>query len=301
MRTDSKRSPLASIPSYSKNAVVQLIIASGTGFISFKLIYVIVRIAGFSDDYFFSNFTFNVALPSVHNFGAKWWTIFTYGWTHNGFWELFTNMVWLWGFGSVIQGLVSYKQLIPLFVYSLIIGGLSFELCQLIPGADYASGGYFLGAQAGIIGVAVGAITLSPNYRYYLTPTFSIPLVVLFVIFMALILVGTGLHAPMLFLLGGGALTGFVYITLLKNGYQPGMWVYNIFGKLDNMVTPDEAALMRKQNKKRNSVIDNVNSKQHIAQRRIDEILDKINQKGYESLTKEEKELLLKASREKDT
>jgi hypothetical protein len=37
---------------------------------------------------------------------------------------------------------------------------------------------------------------------------------------------------------------------------------------------------------------------QGISQHRIDEILDKINQKGYNSLTKEEKEMLLRAGSE---
>jgi DNA-binding IclR family transcriptional regulator len=36
----------------------------------------------------------------------------------------------------------------------------------------------------------------------------------------------------------------------------------------------------------------------HITQQRIDELLDKINQKGYSSLTEEEKEFLKKASAE---
>ena len=36
----------------------------------------------------------------------------------------------------------------------------------------------------------------------------------------------------------------------------------------------------------------------NLTQHRVDEILDKINQKGYNSLTEEEKELLKRASKE---
>ncbi|MES1215057.1 MAG: DUF6576 domain-containing protein [Bacteroidota bacterium] len=40
------------------------------------------------------------------------------------------------------------------------------------------------------------------------------------------------------------------------------------------------------------------NKTPNITQQRIDDILDKINQKGYQFLTDEEKELLKKASKE---
>ena len=75
----------------------------------------------------------------------------------------------------------------------------------------------------------------SPSYRFYLAPTFSIPISVLAIIFYALMLVNVNLYKPSLFMLGGGALTGFVYMMLLKNGKQPGMWIYNMFDKLSNM------------------------------------------------------------------
>ena len=39
-------------------------------------------------------------------------------------------------------------------------------------------------------------------------------------------------------------------------------------------------------------------AKHGITQSRIDEILDKINQKGYNSLSKEEKEALLRAGKD---
>ena len=38
----------------------------------------------------------------------------------------------------------------------------------------------------------------------------------------------------------------------------------------------------------------------HITQQRVDDILDKINQKGYHFLTDEEKEVLRKAAEDKD-
>lgn len=295
MNTSRKRSPLSSIPGYSQNAVLQIIVASATGYITFHLIRVILLVAGLRPEYFEINFTPNVALPAIANFGTKWWTVFTYGWTHDGFWVLFTNMVWLYGFGSVMQSLVGYKQIIPLFVYSLIVGGLFYEMAQLMPGVGTAS--IMMGAHAGVVGVATAVLTLSPSYRFYLAPTFSIPISVLAIIFYALMLVNVNLYTPSLFMLGGGALTGFVYMMLVKNGKQPGMWVYNMFDKLSNMAEPDAERIREKNSKKRNEALNAYTAKQS-NQKRIDDILDKINQKGYDSLTKEEKDILMKASKD---
>lgn len=293
MNTSRKRSPLSSIPGYSQNAVLQIIVASATGFITYHLIRVILLVVGLSENYFTTNFTPYVALPNLDNFGAKFWTVFTYGWTHDGFWVLFTNMVWLYGFGAVMQTLVGYKQLIPLFVYSLIIGGLFYEGSQLLTGVNTT--GYMIGAHAGVVGIATATLTLSPNYRFYLAPTFSIPIVVLAIIFYALMLVNINMHTPSLFMIAGGALTGFTYMMLLKNGKQPGIWVYNLFDRMSSLTEPDTDKIREKNSRKRNEALSNYQLRQN-NQKRIDDILDKINQKGYNSLSQEEKDILTKAS-----
>lgn len=295
MQSSPKRSPLASIPGFEKNAVLQLIVASGTGFITYHLIRVILLVVGWDMSYFNTHFLPNISLQPLEVFNTKWWTIFMYGWTHYGFWELFSNMVWLYAFGSVVQTLVGYRQLIPLFVYSLIIGGLFYELSQLIPGVQ---AGYITGAQAGVTAFAVAAITLAPGYRFYLGPTFSIPIAVITIIFAALMIMNTNLQTPALMLVGGGALTGFVYVLLLQSGYQPGLWVYHMFDKLEHWATPDEKSIRGRRNIKRNEVMNTIDPKKSASQKRIDEILDKINQKGYEALTQEEKDTLLKASKD---
>lgn len=296
MRTDLKRSPLSSIPGYGQNAVLQLIIASGVGFVMFHFTWTIIRVAGAEDSLFYNLFTVNTGLADVHHIMSKFWTIFTYGWVHNGFWELFSNMIWLYAFGSIVQMLVGYRQLIPLYVYSLAVGAIFYELSQLIPGIDLHSALYF-GGIAGVISFAVAALTLSPHYRFHFTQHFSIPLVVIAIIFFALAILNTGLRVPGIALLLGGAATGFSYVKLLQNGYRPGAWVYNIFDRMNDAVTPDEYA-GRNKGRRRSEVLNAVSeSKQTGDEKKIDDILDKINQKGYNSLTKEEKEILMNASK----
>ncbi len=299
MKTATRRPQFAFRPGYEHNAVLQLIVACATAFISYHLCRIVLLIVEAQPETFPRIFTQNLALPQLELYAHKWWTVFTYGWIHNGFWELFSNMIWLYAFGSVVQMLVGYKQLIPMFTYSLIAGGIFYELCQLIPGAEFATSSYLFGAQAGVTGVAVAALTLSPGYRFYIGDRFSIPIVVMTCIFFVLIIMKTNLHVPSLFLLAGGASMGFIYVKVLQAGYRPGTWIYDMFDKMERSVTPDERANANK-GKKRMDVLEHLKQpKQTSIEKRIDEILDKINQKGYASLTKEEKDILTNAGNDK--
>jgi len=106
---------------------------------------------------------------------------------------------------------------------------------------------------------------------------------------------------PKLFLLIGGGFTGFIYIKALRSGRRPGEWVYDLFDRIENTVTPNDHNIWLKHSKKRSQVLKKMyEPKQGISQKRIDEILDKINLQGYNSLTSEEKDILLRASKEKE-
>lgn len=297
MKTIYRRSSSYNIPGYNKNAVLQLIVACGIAFVAYHLTDIVMRLAEAQPGLFQTRFEANLGLPALGTFNYKVWTLLTYGWIHNGFWELFSNMIWLYCFGSIVQMLIGYKQIIPMFIYAVITGGIFYLLSQFIPGTGIHTS-YLFGAQAGVLSMAVAALALAPSYRMYFTPTFSIPLVVVAIVFFALMVMSSNLEVSRLALLAGGAATGYVYIRLEQNGYRPGEWMYDMFERLDRMATPDERTAMKK-NKKRNSVLNKIYEPKHgITQKRIDDILEKIHQHGYQSLTKEEKDILLKASKE---
>ena len=74
--------------------------------------------------------------------------------------------------------------------------------------------------------------------------------------------------------------------------------MYGIFDKLNSITTPDEQAY-NKHSVKRKQVLSNLKSTPRSnIEIRVDEILDKINQKGYDSLSKEEREILTRASKD---
>lgn len=298
MKTMYKKSFSSSRPGYSENAVLQLIVAAGVGFVAYHISRVTLLVAEANPQTFPSLFTYNLGLASLPVYTQKVWTVLTYGWVHDGFWDLFSNMVWLYCFGSALQMLTGYKQLIPLFVYSLVVGGLFYEGAQLMPG--FQTSGYLFGAQAGVMGLAAAVITFAPTYRFYFGEHFSIPIAVICVIFLALMIMNSNLEGAKLCLLAGGALTGFVYVKLLQNGYKPGAWPYALSDKLDKSFSPDEQKLRNKQNKRRNEVISRVKETRGSKENRIDDILDKINRQGYNSLTREEREILMNAGKDND-
>lgn len=300
MSTNRRKSVLSYIPGYTENAVLQLIIACTVAYITFAIAWAILMMVFGSEVNFNVYLIGNVALPHLPVIKAKWWTIFTYGWMQypNGFFELLSNMLWLYCFGSVVQMLVGYKQVIPLFVYSLVVGGIVYLVAQLLPGELGKCPPLLLGPRAGLMGMAVAAVTLTPKYRFYLSDTFSVPIMVVAGIFTVLIVLSTGFYVPVLIMVASGGLMGYLYVRLLRAGFRPGGWMYELGAKLEAMVTPDEKAIARKRGHRRDQVMTNATRTRIVSAKRIDDILDKINQKGYDSLTPEEKDVLMSAGKE---
>ncbi len=293
------------IPPFSENAVLKLIIIQGVCYIMYHLTRVILMIADVEAAFFTEHFTGNLAMPAKDLFLSKFWTVITYGWIHGErFWTLFTNMVWLYAFGSLVQMLIGYRQVIPIFFYSIIVGGIFYQISLYLPGGYFTGREFMIGANAGLVGLAVAALTLSPGYKFYIGEAFKIPLAVIAIIFFGLQLLYANVNvegAP-LFSLIGGAVMGYLYIVLLRNGYKPADWIYSLSEKVQRPFEPNEETASIRRNVKRGKVqsMYQPKPKQGITQNRIDEILDKINLKGYDSLSKEEKEILMKAGQQKD-
>ena len=291
------------IPGLSNNAVLKLILFSAVAYVVFSLTWAVMILVYQGDANFNQYFIPSVALPHISGFAGHWWTIFTYGWLEypHSFWEMISNMFWLYCFGSVVQMLVGDKQVIPMYIYCLVAGGVCYLLGQLLPGevgkAPLTIG--LLGPRAGLMGMAAAAFALTPKYRFYLTETFSIPLIGVAGVFTVLMLIGSGFYIPVILMLAGGGLVGFGYIRALRAGYRPGQWMYAFTAKIEGLVTPDEDAIQAKRDKARGyNAGKQYEPKNGISQKRIDDILDKINQKGYNALSSEEKDILMRAGKE---
>jgi len=244
-------------------------------------------------------------LPAdVSKIGARPWTILTHMFSHDSVWHLLGNMLWLWVFGYIFLDLTGNRKIFPLYIYGAFAGALAFVLAynflpalkQALPIAEA------LGASAGVMAIAVAVTTISPGYRIFPMLFGGIPIWVLTTIYLIIDLASiplsnTGGHIAHL----AGAVTGFLFIYSFRRGHDWSEWMNNFFDWVNNLFNPDKP----KKGKDIKQELFYKSDKQpykktpNITEQRVNEILDKISQKGYNSLTEEEKDILKRASQEK--
>jgi membrane associated rhomboid family serine protease len=241
------------------------------------------------------------AQPGV--FATRPWTLISYMFTHNSVWELISSMIWLAAFGYILQNLSGNRRIIPIYLYSGFAGSIFFLLVSnLIPSISENVNSVFplLGAGPAIMGIAVATTVLAPRYRIF--PMINIPLWVLTVVFVLIRIgtVGPGSWSLATALVAGG-LMGYVFVWQLQKGNDWGQWMADVVTWVDDLFNPEKKHTKKVQQK--NQLYYKAKQKPyertpHLTQQRIDDLLDKINHKGYSSLTDEEKDFLKKASTE---
>jgi hypothetical protein len=95
----------------------------------------------------------------------------------------------------------------------------------------------------------------------------------------------------------GGALMGFIYIKQLQSGNNWGSWITALLDWVKGIFTTKPKVKVTYRKTESFSGQKNNATASKASQEEIDAILDKISDKGYESLTKDEKEKLFNASK----
>jgi hypothetical protein len=111
---------------------------------------------------------------------------------------------------------------------------------------------------------------------------------------------GSNLGGNLAHLAGAGM--GYLYIKQLQKGNEMGVWVFKLMEFVKNIFKPKPKIKVshRKSTsstKKTPSSSNTPSPKSTVSQEEIDKILDKISERGYESLSKDEKEKLFNASK----
>lgn len=287
------------------NALVLLFAANALIFVALNFIKIVYFLSDTPIDFFYRQVLNWFTLPaSIDTLSTRPWTIVVYMFTHQSIWHLISSLLWLWCFGFILQDLTGNNKLIPIYLYGGFIGGLVFLLINnLFPVLERSIGTTepMLGAGSAVMAVAVATTTLAPDYRVFPLINGGIPLWVLTLIFVAIdfaTLAGgnAGIGAAHL---AGGAV-GYLFIRQLRRGNDWSGWMNHFVDWLDDLFRPEkknkkkspEQKLFYKADKKPFEKVSN------ITQQRLDAILDKINQQGYQFLTDEEKEFLKRASGE---
>jgi len=220
------------------------------------------------------------------------WTPITYMFLHDGFFHILFNMLWLYWMGQIFEEYLGNKRTIGVFLLGGLTGGFFFVLFYNIsplftqyPGLVEASS--TVGASAAVMAIVIATATLVPDYTIYLMFIGPVRLkwIALFIVILDFLGI-SGLNAGGELSHLGGALFGFVYVKQLQRGHD---WV----GFFTNLFKPrTKLKVASKNNSKTAGSIPR--------QEEIDRILDKISQSGYDSLNKQEKEILFRASKDNE-
>lgn len=217
------------------------------------------------------------------------WTPLTYMFTHFSFLHLLFNMLWLYWFGNFFLTVFSGRQLTGVYILGGIAGALLFILCyNIFPYFDRVSrlSSWAIGASASVMAIVFAVCIYLPRHQVYIFLLGPVKLIYL-ALFTALIdflSIGSGNAGGHIAHLGG-ALLGCLFALGVRSNRDFVSWI-----------TAPRRNLHVKY--KSHSKRQDANARRQGDHERINAILDKISRSGYESLTREEKELLFKSDRQ---
>ena len=212
----------------------------------------------------------------------KPWSIITYGFLHGSFSHIFWNMIILYYFGKILNNLFGDKLLKKLYLSGIVAGGLTYVISYNVFPVFRGVESVMIGASAGVMSVLFYLASYSPQMGIRIF-FFDIKIIyiALFLFFYDIIQIplnNSGGHIAHI----GGAIWGYYYCISNNKGEDLTQSIFNIF----------------KTTKKKNTKASQNNN--NFDQKKIDSILDKISDSGYDSLTKKEKEYLFKVGKNQD-
>lgn len=288
------------------NMVTRLIIINCIFFVVLNLLWIIFRVAsGWGEPGIYSIIEKGLMISTdwKHNL-TKPWVIITHMFMHKDFFHILWNMLLLYWFGRITGDFLGNNRVLPIYLLGGLAGAFAFFfLYNLIPALDTSEPVYALGASAAVSAIIIAAAVTSPDYMMYLLFFGGVKLkyIASVLIFLDLIGVANNINTGGHFAHLGGALMGWFFVVQLRNGNDWSVAVNSIidriggwfgYGSKSNVTTTTKTPKRNKKVRRKRRTSGSDATKQA----RVDAILDKIKQSGYDSLSDEEKEFLFKAS-----
>lgn len=208
------------------------------------------------------------------------WAILTYAFIHLDLSHFIFNMLGLYWFGQILQDFLGPKRLWQFYLIGALSGGLLFLIIFNLIGSQSmaAPSGHLLGASGAVYGIICGAAFLVPNYTLNLL--FFGPVKLKYIaaatVLISFLQIPNGNPGGNIAHLGG-ALGGILFLKFLQGSFwRPTLPVKSKLPawktKVIKLETPKVQTLSN--------------------QEELDRLLDKISEKGIQSLTKEERNRL---------
>jgi membrane associated rhomboid family serine protease len=241
------------------------------------------------------------AIPaSLNELILKPWTLITYMFTHKDIWHILFNMLWLYWFGRIFLEYLDQRKLVAVYVLGGLSGAIIYvSAFNIFPAFSGMVGeSVAIGASASVMAIVIAIAAYVPNYTVHLLLLGKIRIkylalaILVLTTFMDFSVNSGGKLAHM-----GGALFGYLYTINLRHGRDMGKGLNKLLDFLATMFRP-RSKLKVTYKRPVNDYEYNKIKAEH--QAKINAILDKIAKGGYDSLTKEEKDLLFKESQKKN-
>ncbi len=232
------------------------------------------------------------------------WSIITYMFLHEDFFHIFFNMLVLFFAGGLFLHFLGSRRLLTTYLLGGIAGAVLYLLAYNIFPVFKAYSDLkvpMLGASASVMAVFFGITAYNPNYpvRLFLLPV-QVRLwhIAAFYFIIDLISIKSsnpGGHIAHI----GGALWGYLSVWQMQKGRDISKGFERFIFSFPSLFKRKPKMKVTYKNTEKRKVSDEeYNANKVDQQKRIDAILDKISKSGYESLSKEEKAFLFKASKE---
>jgi membrane associated rhomboid family serine protease len=227
------------------------------------------------------------------------WRYVTYMFVHVDFMHFFFNMLMLWMFGSEVAEWMGTRHFVSMYFFCGIFAALfSFFMCLL-----GLTNNPIIGASGALMGIFVAYYKFFPErmlLMFFIIPM-KIKHAIWVMIFLDIFFAGSGdmiAHFAHL----GGVVAGFIYMAIYQNGSNvlynsPLSGLFRLFSR--NPEKYNRASSSRSSSYRRDSVEEPEVLEGEVfyvdEQKRMDDILKKVEREGIQSLSESEREFLLKA------
>ena len=285
---------------YRTGGIAQKLIYWNVGLFAIPaIVFGLLSLFGLQIDYLYY-----VSLDSLPSSLAwKPWSLITYAVFHSGIFHLFFNMIVLHFSTRLFITYFNQKQLLGLYILGGIFAGLVYIASYLVLPVFENTSSTLVGASGSIMAILFATVTYNPYMEMRLmfigrVKLWHIAAVVIALDLIQLPMANTGGHLAHL----GGALFGYLFMTLLKKGTDLTDGITKIIDFFVNKSIPKKKKTPFKKVHKNYNPSPPISTESKIVkkdktQQQIDEILDKISASGYDALSKEEKDFLFRAGK----
>jgi len=236
-----------------------------------------------------------LALPA--DFGllaSRPWTLITYMFLHFEFLHILFNLLWLYWMGQIFLGYFDQGKLVTIYLLGGIFGGLFYVAgYNSFPAfSQIVSDSRLLGASASVIAIVAALAVHAPNHTLHLMFIGPVKMKYIALVSVLMYVIGissTNAGGNLAHL--GGAFCGAIYVLQLRRGNNRNKKEIGLFSDLKKVFSPKPKVTLSYR-----KPVDDIeyNRQKNQDQKRMNEILEKISKSGYDSLSKEEKEILFR-------